>query len=72
MGNCCGKAKDKGAFQGEGRTLTATPATAPPAAPNGGRAAVPAFNGPGRTLGSSPEPGNAAARAAEVCTGQQQ
>jgi hypothetical protein len=72
MGNCCGKEQ---AFQGEGRTLGATPAAAtnvPPAT----RATVPvgasASRG-GRTLGSSAQeqapqesPGAAAARAAEV------
>lgn len=75
MGNCCGKSSNEAAFQGEGRTLNAAPATAP-AGSKGGRAAIPKVGGPGRTLGSTPAagsaqpatPGEAAARAAEVCT----
>lgn len=77
MGNCCGKSENEAAFQGEGRTLNATPATAPPGSNSGRSAAKPKVGGPGRTLGSSPvgsgqhtTPGEAAARAAEVCIDQ--
>lgn len=74
MGNCCGKPKGEGAFQGGGRTLGATPATAPPITKGGRSAAVPKVGGPPRTLGSTPAgPGEsvpagvAAAQAAQVC-----
>lgn len=72
MGNCFGKEKS---FQGEGRTLGATPVAAP-AGSKTGRSAVPAkpyVSSKGQTLGASGEdpssrqpPGAAAANAAEV------
>lgn len=78
MGNCCGKAKGEDAFQGEGRTLNAAPAKAPPASNTGRSAAASKFGGPGRTLGAGPSgpsqnsaPGEAAAQAAEVRTAGQ-
>ncbi|CAK3885654.1 Hypothetical predicted protein [Lecanosticta acicola] len=73
MGNCCGKA-DSGNFEGEGRTLGATPANAPASSNNATAAAPPKISAPhgGRTLGrneqvpsESAAPGAAAARAAE-------
>ncbi|KAF1821076.1 uncharacterized protein K489DRAFT_264636 [Dissoconium aciculare CBS 342.82] len=70
MGNCCGREQ---AFQGEGRTLGATPAVG--ATPSATRANLPAgthVSRGGRTLGDSTQgqaqsetPGAAAARAAE-------
>ncbi|RMY14661.1 hypothetical protein D0868_01325 [Hortaea werneckii] len=75
MGNCCGTPKDEN-FKGDGRTLGAAPANAPPQQ-NDARAAAPPKpkgpQGPGRTLGKNPQDGGssedpkaAAARAAEV------
>jgi hypothetical protein len=71
MGNCCGREQ---AFQGEGRTLGATPVVG--AAPPATRANLPVgthVSRGGRTLGNSTHdqaqnetPGAAAARAAEV------
>jgi hypothetical protein len=71
MGNCCGREQ---AFQGEGRTLGASPVTG--AAPPATRANLPVgtnVSRGGRTLGNSAQdeaqhetPGAAAARAAEV------
>jgi hypothetical protein len=75
MGNCCGK--ESGAFQGEGRTLGASPATAPPQTDGARASAPPKISAPkgGRTLGKNPQspdesssPKQAAARAAEVCS----
>lgn len=76
MGNCCGS--ESGNFKGEGRTLSAAPANAPPQSDNQ-RAAVPpkisAPQGHGRTLGKNPQAPEqsasakeAAAKAAEVRT----
>jgi len=72
MGNCFGKEKS---FQGEGRTLGATPVAAPTGS-NNARAAVPAkpfVSSKGHTLGASAgdpsvrqPPGAAAANAAEA------
>lgn len=74
MGNCCGS--ESGNFKGEGQTLSAAPANAPPQSDNQ-RAAVPAKisapQGQGRTLGRNPQAPDqsasakeAAAKAAEV------
>lgn len=73
MGNCFGKTSDK-SFQGEGRTLGASPAKVPPPTQSqGASAAVPRIAPPqgGRTLGKNSQdgsqaPGAAAAKAAEV------
>lgn len=74
MGNCCGSPKDE-SFKGEGRTLGAAPANAPPRQENARAAAPPKITQPqgGRTLGKNPQapgesedPKAAAARAAEV------
>ncbi|WPG99147.1 Hypothetical protein R9X50_00195800 [Acrodontium crateriforme] len=66
MGNCCGKESPN--FAGEGRTLAATPAQAPPQTSNP-RAGLPKTTSPGRTLGTASDQNNdpkaAAARAAE-------
>lgn len=73
MGNCCGSESKN--FAGEGRTLGAQPANAPPRSDNARAAAPPKISGPqgGRTLGKnsqapgdSQDPKAAAARAAEV------
>ena len=72
MGNCCGT--QSGNFSGEGRTLGATPANAPPPTDNA-RASAPKISSQkgGRTLGNNSQapgdsttPKEAAARAAEV------
>ncbi|KAK5120932.1 hypothetical protein LTR85_005716 [Meristemomyces frigidus] len=72
MGNCCGSESEN--FKGEGRTLGAQPANAPPRGENARAAAPPKISGPqgGRTLGKgsqvpgeSQDPKTAAARAAE-------
>ena len=75
MGNCCGTPKDEN-FKGDGQTLGAAPANAPPQQGNARAAAPPkpkGPQGPGRTLGKNPQDGGsaedpkaAAARAAEV------
>ena len=75
MGNCCGTPKDEN-FKGDGRTLGAAPANAPPHQSDARAAAPPkpkGPQGPGRTLGKNPQDGGstedpkaAAARAAEV------
>ncbi|RMY44702.1 hypothetical protein D0863_16174 [Hortaea werneckii] len=74
MGNCCGTPKDEN-FKGDGRTLGAAPANAPPQLDDARAAAPPkpkGPQGPGRTLGKNPQDGGssedpkaAAARAAE-------
>ncbi|KAI6800468.1 hypothetical protein KC367_g516 [Hortaea werneckii] len=74
MGNCCGTPKDEN-FKGDGQTLGAAPANAPPQQGNARAAAPPkpkGPQGPGRTLGKNPQDGGsaedpkaAAARAAE-------
>ncbi|KAK5168253.1 uncharacterized protein LTR77_006822 [Saxophila tyrrhenica] len=73
MGNCCGSQSNEN-FQGEGRTLGATPANAPPQTDGARASAPPKISGPkgGRTLGRNPQapddsssPKAAAARAAE-------
>ena len=73
MGNCCGS--ESGNFSGEGRTLGAAPANAPPQRDGARASAPPKISGPkgGRTLGKNPQapdesssPKQAAARAAEV------
>ena len=73
MGNCCGS--ESGNFSGEGRTLGAAPANAPPQTDGARASAPPKISGPkgGRTLGKNPQapdesssPKQAAARAAEV------
>ncbi|KAK3053364.1 hypothetical protein LTR09_005533 [Extremus antarcticus] len=73
MGNCCGSQSNE-SFQGEGRTLGATPTNAPPQVDGARASAPPRISGPkgGRTLGKNPQvpdesssPKAAAARAAE-------
>nr|POE54913.1 hypothetical protein CFP56_64586 [Quercus suber] len=73
MGNCCGKQTDD-SFTGEGRTLGASPAAAPPSSTKNARAPAPppsrlkGSTSGGRTLGdsgASEDPKTAAARAAE-------
>jgi len=78
MGNCCSGGEGTSSssnFQGEGRTLGAQPATAPPQPDNARAAAPPKTSSPqgGQTLGNDAQalrdtdgPKAAAARAAQV------
>ena len=56
MGNCCG-GESKDNFQGEGRTLGAAPANAPPQTDGARAAAPPKISSPkgGQTLGRNPQ-----------------